>query len=287
VFTFWAKSAVDIEQRTIRLKSSTYTTNAILDTITAACVQLSEMVGKDGPGKASTSTSTVVTSAGVQQQKGSIVDWVSIRGRAVTQEEKQHWVPDEAATNCRNCNAVFSAFFNRRHHCRNCGDVFCDSCTRGRTTLTAEPDAEVVRVCDRCLAEVTQRLTKAKDMSNKVPVLRTHEDLAKTLQEELERNAGRKAERSSSSQDSNLKGTAATSSGTSVLNCSKCGSISLVTGSVSRCPSCGADTNQNLGPQSWSNSSAPTQGSNTKMREVACPTCTVHLQVFLTLNPKS
>ncbi|CAM6041108.1 unnamed protein product [Sphagnum compactum] len=216
VFTFWAKSAVDIELRTIRLKSSTYTTNAILDTITAACVQLSEMVGKDGPGKASTSTSTVVTSPGVQQRKGSIVDWVSIRPRAVTQEEKQHWVPDEAATKCRNCNTVFSAF-NRRHHCRNCGDVFCDSCTRGRTTLTAEPDAEVVRVCDRCLAEVTQRLTNAKDMSNKVPVLRTHEDLAKTL--------------------------------------------------------------QNLGPQSWSNSSAPTQGSNTKMREVACPTCTVHLQV--------
>jgi ribosomal protein S27E len=181
VFTFWAKSAVDIELRTIRLKSSTYTTNAILDTITAACVQLSEMVGKDGPGKTSTSTSTVVTSAGVQQRKGSIVDWVSIRARAVTQEEKQHWVPDEAATKCRNCNTVFSAF-NRRHHCRNCGDVFCDSCTRGRTTLTAEPDAEVVRVCDRCLAEVTQRLTNAKDMSNKVPVLRTHEDLAKTLQ---------------------------------------------------------------------------------------------------------
>jgi hypothetical protein len=33
-----------------------------------------------------------VTSAGVQQRKGSIVDWVSIRARAVTQEEKQHWV---------------------------------------------------------------------------------------------------------------------------------------------------------------------------------------------------
>jgi hypothetical protein len=50
------------------------------------------MVGKDGPGKASTSTSTVVASAGVQQRKGSIVDWVSIRPRAVTPEEKQHWV---------------------------------------------------------------------------------------------------------------------------------------------------------------------------------------------------
>jgi hypothetical protein len=40
VFTFWAKSAVDFEQCTIRLQSSTHTINAILDTITAACVQV-------------------------------------------------------------------------------------------------------------------------------------------------------------------------------------------------------------------------------------------------------
>jgi hypothetical protein len=40
VFTFWAKSAVDIDQRMIQLKSSSYTTTAILDTLTAACVQV-------------------------------------------------------------------------------------------------------------------------------------------------------------------------------------------------------------------------------------------------------
>lgn len=40
IFTFWAKSAVDVEQRCIRLQSSSYTTSAILDTITAACVQV-------------------------------------------------------------------------------------------------------------------------------------------------------------------------------------------------------------------------------------------------------
>lgn len=96
-------------------------------------------------------------------------------------------------------------------------------------------------------------------------------------QEELERNAGRKAERSSSQDSSSLRNTPAKSSGTSVLNCSKCGSISLVTGSASCCPSCGAGTNQGP-PQPWPNSSAP-QGSSTQMRDVACPTCTVHLQV--------
>ncbi len=41
-----------------------------------------------------------------------------------------------------------------QHHCRNCGDLFCDRCTQGRTALTAEPDAEVVRVCDHCLVGV-------------------------------------------------------------------------------------------------------------------------------------
>jgi len=40
IFTFWAKSAVDVEQRCIRLQSSSYTTGVILDTITAACVQV-------------------------------------------------------------------------------------------------------------------------------------------------------------------------------------------------------------------------------------------------------
>ncbi|KAH8940071.1 hypothetical protein BDL97_15G069300 [Sphagnum fallax] len=179
VFTFWAKSAVDVEQRTIRLKSSSHTTSAILDTITAACVQLSEMLARDGPNKASSSTSLVPSP--VVQRKSSIVDWVSIRPQALTQEEKQHWVPDEAATKCSNCSVEFSVF-NRRHHCRNCGNLFCDRCTQGRTALTAETDAEVVRVCDHCLAEVTQRLTNTKDTSNRVPVLRTHEDLAKTLQ---------------------------------------------------------------------------------------------------------
>jgi hypothetical protein len=266
IFTFWAKSAVDVEQRCIRLQSSSYTTSQILDTITAACVQLCEMVGKDGKEKdkvgSSTSTETSVA------RKSSIADLV-FRTKAATEEEKQHWVPDEAATKCSNCDADFSAFV-RRHHCRNCGDVFCDWCTRGRTPLTGEEGAQAVRVCDRCLAEVTQRLTNAKEVS-KVPPPRTHEDLAKKLQEELERNAGRKESGGGKgSSGSNSKG-----EGISVLNCNKCGNITLVSGGTSRCPSCGADS-----PTSHAQgSTSATTRSSPRTREVACPTCTVHLQV--------
>ncbi|PNX99668.1 lateral signaling target protein, partial [Trifolium pratense] len=65
-------------------------------------------------------------------------------------------------------------------------------------------------------AEVTQRLTSAKESSSK-PILQSHEDLARKLQEELERN--RKS------------------------------------------------------------SGSKSDGSGRRMKEVACPICTVHLQV--------
>lgn len=40
IFAFWSKSSVDFEARRIRLKSNSYTTNTILDTVTAASVQV-------------------------------------------------------------------------------------------------------------------------------------------------------------------------------------------------------------------------------------------------------
>lgn len=47
---------------------------------------------------------------------------------------------------------IFSLIYNLlQHHCRNCGDIFCDKCTQGRTALTADEDAQPVRVCDRCM----------------------------------------------------------------------------------------------------------------------------------------
>lgn len=87
-------------------------------------------------------------------------------------------VPDEAVSKCTSCGSDFGAFIRRvlfslilqselsswpwyakpygflfifQHHCRNCGDVFCDKCTQGRIALTAEDNAPQVRVCDRCM----------------------------------------------------------------------------------------------------------------------------------------
>ncbi|XP_064991019.1 protein FREE1-like isoform X2 [Musa acuminata AAA Group] len=119
------------------------------------------------------------------ERKKSLVDWMNLIKPA--NGEKDHWVPDEAVSKCTSCGSDFGAF-NRRHHCRNCGDIFCDKCTKGRIALTAEENAQQVRVCDRCMVEVSQRLRNAKEAVSKPAGLQSHEDLARRLQEELNKN---------------------------------------------------------------------------------------------------
>ncbi|PIO68677.1 FYVE zinc finger [Teladorsagia circumcincta] len=39
------------------------------------------------------------------------------------------WVPDEDCEQCTACSAAFTVV-RRRHHCRNCGRIFCHRCSR-------------------------------------------------------------------------------------------------------------------------------------------------------------
>ncbi|KAA8532005.1 hypothetical protein F0562_006853 [Nyssa sinensis] len=150
IFAFWAKSSIDIEPRRIRLESNSYTTNNILDTVTAATIQLKEIGARSKP-----SDSLNVSEQPSEKKKG-FADWMKIKP---VDEEKYHWVPDEAVTKCTDCGSDFGAFV-RKHHCRNCGDIFCDKCTQGRIALTADEHAQPVRVCDQCLAELQEEMDK-------------------------------------------------------------------------------------------------------------------------------
>ncbi|KAF0695811.1 Aste57867_13408 [Aphanomyces stellatus] len=59
------------------------------------------------------------------------------------------WVPDALADRCYHCQAVFSLVL-RRHHCRRCGNVFCDACSSSRMPLVSAGFFTPVRVCDKC-----------------------------------------------------------------------------------------------------------------------------------------
>jgi hypothetical protein len=60
------------------------------------------------------------------------------------------WVKDSSATACPFCSKKFTLLF-RRHHCRQCGSICCDPCSRNRRVLPSIDAKEAVRVCDVCV----------------------------------------------------------------------------------------------------------------------------------------
>ncbi|VDN55661.1 unnamed protein product [Dracunculus medinensis] len=57
------------------------------------------------------------------------------------------WENDANVENCKRCNIQFSVS-KRRHHCRKCGSIFCNSCSSARLKLPS--NAKPVRVCLPC-----------------------------------------------------------------------------------------------------------------------------------------
>ncbi|CAJ2650041.1 unnamed protein product [Trifolium pratense] len=68
---------------------------------------------------------------------------------------RDFWMPDQSCRVCYDCDSQFTVF-NRRHHCRICGRVFCAKCTAN--FIPAFPheanngceNSERIRVCNYC-----------------------------------------------------------------------------------------------------------------------------------------
>ncbi|CAK9006838.1 unnamed protein product [Durusdinium trenchii] len=94
------------------------------------------------------------------------------------------WLPDSASNSCMACDAVFT-MMRRRHHCRSCGQLFCDRCSPYRSGLDA-------RQCDKCRATGLQSRSLREDVSASVRLLeqRLEEVEAAAAQREAEELLG-------------------------------------------------------------------------------------------------
>ena len=70
-------------------------------------------------------------------------------------ESKPHWQPDEAARDCAGCKQPFTVS-RRRHHCRSCGLLFCNDCSKNKTHDPDHmPPGHIDRVCQPCYDALT------------------------------------------------------------------------------------------------------------------------------------
>lgn len=86
------------------------------------------------------------------------------------------WLPDSASSTCMLCNVRFHPIMCSRHHCRFCGGIFCNECTKGRSLLpekfrTGEPQ----RVCDVCCVRLESVQPYLMDQVSRAAQLPTHD----------------------------------------------------------------------------------------------------------------
>ena len=73
------------------------------------------------------------------------------------------WQTDKSAKGCRLCERGFT-LTRRRHHCRICGLLVCNSCSPNRLVIASIDEKKKVRVCNKCkpLATTTDRVDRRK-----------------------------------------------------------------------------------------------------------------------------
>ncbi|TGZ69892.1 hypothetical protein CRM22_003482 [Opisthorchis felineus] len=86
----------------------------------------------------------------VGDSRGRVHAW-SVPSEAGRGGMTDQWVRDEDVTNCAadTCSVRFS-LTERKHHCRNCGKVFCSKCSRFETEIRRLRIFKRVRVCQAC-----------------------------------------------------------------------------------------------------------------------------------------
>ncbi|PHH55415.1 FYVE-type zinc finger-containing protein C9B6.03 [Ceratocystis fimbriata CBS 114723] len=94
-----------------------------------------------------------------QDSRCSDDEWAMEAFPEVTSEPtRKHWKPDTAVTTCDDpvCKKTFS-YFTRRHHCRRCGNIFCDPHSSLEVPLDQDanynPRASMSRSCRHCFDE--------------------------------------------------------------------------------------------------------------------------------------
>eukprot|EP01102_Stenamoeba_stenopodia_P017263 TRINITY_DN615_c0_g1_i1.p1 TRINITY_DN615_c0_g1~~TRINITY_DN615_c0_g1_i1.p1 ORF type:complete len:217 (+),score=33.81 TRINITY_DN615_c0_g1_i1:705-1355(+) len=63
------------------------------------------------------------------------------------------WEPDSSTKKCLGCSESFTTF-RRKHHCRNCAQIYCADCSSKSLPIPKYGFDKPVRVCDSCFTKL-------------------------------------------------------------------------------------------------------------------------------------
>mmetsp|Transcript_35901 Transcript_35901/g.69733 ORF Transcript_35901/g.69733 Transcript_35901/m.69733 type:complete len:361 (-) Transcript_35901:199-1281(-) len=72
----------------------------------------------------------------------------------IGQGKTDHWQKDEDVKKCPRCEKTFGIGL-RKHHCRQCGRIFCNACSSQKLKVLEYGFTTPERVCDRCYGQLT------------------------------------------------------------------------------------------------------------------------------------
>ncbi|XP_030592199.1 pleckstrin homology domain-containing family F member 2-like [Archocentrus centrarchus] len=72
------------------------------------------------------------------------------------------WLPDHVACKCMRCLSTKFGGANRRHHCRNCGFLVCNSCSKQCIVINHIHPTKALRVCSFCYKKIKEENSRQR-----------------------------------------------------------------------------------------------------------------------------
>ena len=124
------------------------------------CIRASQDQATDSPSQSSDSKVTARYVGEVMQSAVSVVVGAMKYPKDIIVESArpQYWVTDDQVTHCHKCQLELGACWEgarAKHHCRACGQGFCEHCSQQRMPVPSQGWLYPVRVCDDCAKKGT------------------------------------------------------------------------------------------------------------------------------------
>ncbi|KAK9688745.1 hypothetical protein RND81_09G008000 [Saponaria officinalis] len=105
-----------------------------------------------------------------------LTEATAVNVQAILETEPPRWLPDSSTSACMLCGVRFHPIICSRHHCRFCGGLFCNECSKGRSLLPVKFRAsDPQRVCDVCCVRLESVQGCLMDQVSRAAQMPTHD----------------------------------------------------------------------------------------------------------------